>query len=748
MSPSLPAGLTLLLVLFAGPAAAQQVTDLSDTPLKPHDKAELDRREALSLYGLAAQHEQQSRLPDALRVYEQALKLDPESAAIRRALVTLYLALDRQEEALAACKRIVAIDAEDFDTWLTYGRQLKLLDREAEARKAFASAALCKGLPEHPEAHLNVLFELGVLHHKAKAYREAEAAFRQVVAILERPSATLEQGNMSREELSGQVADTYERIGTICLEAKQVERAVEAFRAAQRSDPARGPRLSYNLAEVMVSLKRDEDALKYLDQYLVRQPEKIDGYELKLKLLHRLGRSKEALTALEQHARDDQYNNALKLLLAREYQNAGKRADAEKIYAKMLVTPSVEVYRGLFGLYRAEGAVGTRKLFERLNEAVSKAMPDDRKQVADADQAAHARAMLAVLRADRELVKTLLPLASEGILKGKFVAYRTRVFLAALAERTEQLDVAETLYRSCLDGDGRIRDFGERKQAEAEVYGGLLRVLNQGRKYEELVIVCKQGLEFADAGNRVLFHLDMALAQLGLGHGKEAIEAANAAVDAASDKERLACRRSRAWMLSQLDRVKEAETECLELLKEYKGDDEIRSIRLALASIYSEAKQHEKSEEQLLMVLDVDPLDAHALNDLGYQWADRNHKLAEAERMIRKAIELDRQQRGNKDALGLEVERDNAAYVDSLGWVLYRRGRFKEASVELEKATQLPDGGRDPVVWDHLGDAYRSLKDKKKAAEAYRKALRLFEERHRVRREERAREIETKLKRL
>ncbi len=77
------------------------------------------------------------------------------------------------------------------------------------------------------------------------------------------------------------------------------------------------------------------------------------------------------------------------------------------------------------------------------------------------------------------------------------------------------------------------------------------------------------------------------------------------------------------------------------------------------------------------------------MNDLGYLWADENRHLSRAMKMIRKAV---------------EAEPDNGAYRDSLGWVLYRLGRYEEAIAELEKAAERqPDG----VIFDHLGDAYR-----------------------------------------
>jgi Flp pilus assembly protein TadD len=121
--------------------------------------------------------------------------------------------------------------------------------------------------------------------------------------------------------------------------------------------------------------------------------------------------------------------------------------------------------------------------------------------------------------------------------------------------------------------------------------------------------------------------------------------------------------------------------------------------------------------------------------------------LTEAERMIRKAIEVDRHQRSSAKVIGpdsLDSDRDNAAYVDSLGWVLFRRGDLKGARAELEKASALPDGDDDPVVWDHLADVLFRLGDKDRATRAWRKALGLFDAGSRPK-DDRYREIQQKL---
>jgi tetratricopeptide (TPR) repeat protein len=157
-------------------------------------------------------------------------------------------------------------------------------------------------------------------------------------------------------------------------------------------------------------------------------------------------------------------------------------------------------------------------------------------------------------------------------------------------------------------------------------------------------------------------------------------------------------------------------------------------------------KNHEKSEALLKQILEADPADATANNDLGYQWADRSHNLAEAEKLILKALDLDQKLRDTSNRLTFEAE--NAAYIDSLGWVMFRQGKLKEARQELEKASNLPEGSDDPVVWDHLGDVYFSLKEKQKSLESYLKAINLYQVVRTRRDAERVKDIKQKIELL
>ena len=153
------------------------------------------------------------------------------------------------------------------------------------------------------------------------------------------------------------------------------------------------------------------------------------------------------------------------------------------------------------------------------------------------------------------------------------------------------------------------------------------------------------------------------------------------------------------------------------MLKDAANPEDVRQVRHTLSVVYSAAHDFTKAEEQLHILLEADANDATANNDLGYLWADQGKKLEQAEKLIRKAIELDRKQRITGTNLGTDDDRDNWAYVDSLGWVLFRRGQHEAVRKELEKAVMLPDGIEDPTVWDHLGDVCARLGDKAKARE-------------------------------
>ena len=69
------------------------------------------------------------------------------------------------------------------------------------------------------------------------------------------------------------------------------------------------------------------------------------------------------------------------------------------------------------------------------------------------------------------------------------------------------------------------------------------------------------------------------------------------------------------------------------------------------------------------------------------------------------------------------ISPDNGAYLDSLGWVYYKKGMYKKALQYLEKAAVQFE---DPVIFDHLGDVYNKLNEKENALKNWRRSLELL----------------------
>jgi tetratricopeptide (TPR) repeat protein len=734
-----------LLGVWLGSAAAQAPSGIEEpvpyVPLRPQTRRELARREALELYGLGLVRQHQDRLIEATRTFEDALRLDPEATAVYKALIPLYAVLSRKDDTLAACQKVLDLDPGDYETWAIYARQLRSLGRLPEARKAFAKGLACPGLAEHVDLRLQLYYDLGALSEETQDYDQALTAFTELARILDNPQTPLELGTTSTTNLAEEAASTYERIFNICIQAGQYDRALQIFGEGQAKHPELGRRLNFSLAKVYRARGQLDKALGYLDEYLKSQPTGGEAYELRSKILEQLGRAGEVLPALEKYAARDRFNVALHLLLARQYAAAGQVANAEKLYQALAEqAPTAEIFRGLFALYRQRRDMDAAVTL--LDEALGKAEKNSSPPAGDAQAAAKARAMVTALRDDPELIRALLPAAQQALLHGRELHPQMRYFMAVLAARAQQLDEAEYFYRQCL------RSLRRDPQREIAVYSGLIRVLWTGHKYDTMVEVCRSGLARARATNHLLFRQYLSRALVMLGKVEEAIAEADKAVEIADDENRLEMRLNRISVLTQAEHHTQAVAQAQAMLQEFSQPEQIRAIRDSLHNVYAAMRDFPKAEEQLHLILEADPNDATANNNLGYLWADQGRNLDEAERLIRKAVDLDREQKRIGSAVTIEGDGDNAAFVDSLGWVLFRKGRLEEAHTWLEKATELARGEDDPTVWDHLGDVYFRLRKIAEARGAWQKSLLLYESEKQRRADLHYKEVKHKLELL
>jgi tetratricopeptide (TPR) repeat protein len=129
-------------------------------------------------------------------------------------------------------------------------------------------------------------------------------------------------------------------------------------------------------------------------------------------------------------------------------------------------------------------------------------------------------------------------------------------------------------------------------------------------------------------------------------------------------------------------------------------------IHYARAISYERLDKWDQAEVDFRAALDLNPDQPQVLNYLGYSLVEKQINLVEALDMIERAV---------------RARPDSGFIVDSLGWVLYRLGRYDEAVAHMERAVELL--AVDPVVNDHLGDVYWAVGRKREAEFQWSRAL-------------------------
>jgi tetratricopeptide (TPR) repeat protein len=161
-----------------------------------------------------------------------------------------------------------------------------------------------------------------------------------------------------------------------------------------------------------------------------------------------------------------------------------------------------------------------------------------------------------------------------------------------------------------------------------------------------------------------------------------------------------------AQVYSQAKRYGDAEQAVRKSLDMTPNADDQEYALYVLGSIYERQKRYDLAEETFKKVLSVNPLNSSAANYLGYMLADRGVRLEESVNYIKKALEL---------------EPNNGAYLDSLGWAYFKMNRYDLAEPHLEKAARLIQN--DPTIREHLGNLYLRMGKPAMAQEEWERAL-------------------------
>ncbi len=127
-----------------------------------------------------------------------------------------------------------------------------------------------------------------------------------------------------------------------------------------------------------------------------------------------------------------------------------------------------------------------------------------------------------------------------------------------------------------------------------------------------------------------------------------------------------------------------------------------------LGSLYIELPDRDKAVSYFKRSIEMDPGNDGSLNSLGYMYAEDGVNLDEAVALVQRALDIDP---------------ENGAYLDSLGWAYYKKGDYEKARLFLERALSFM---QDPIIYDHLGDAYLRMNDTATALQHWEKSLEML----------------------
>jgi tetratricopeptide (TPR) repeat protein len=473
-------------------------------------------------------------------------------------------------------------------------------------------------------------------------------------------------------------ADLACRVAVLLTREDDFPQAIDVLKDAVKANPnASQPLLQ--LAFIYAKyLRRTDQALDYINRAIALDPHNIDAYERLCEIALAAGDEKKALQSLDRAAATTNDDPVFWVRLG-------------KLYASIVIRPerppTVDQTARINEIFRrAAGHAGDNAAilkdvadYYAATQQVKEAIPLYLRLLELEPDDSNAREKLAtgfVLTNQRDKAVQML----EEIIKEDPEKYQPYDLLAGLLD-----DAARALER-------------EKKTDQAKA-----AFAKAAANYEQSLIINP---------SRVSPYLH--LAELLLGPLKENERAAKVLGEA---RERFPRTPEIVYYLAIAQREAKHYQEAVATFEEALRDAEAEGAEIANARFYfdygaaaDQAGLYDKAADLFKKSIAVDPANAaDAYNYLAYMWAEHNMHLEEAEEMVKLALQLDP---------------NNGAYIDTLGWLEFRQGKFDQALSELLRAEQKLTRD-DPVVLEHIGDTCAKLNKVAQAVDAWQKALSL-----------------------
>lgn len=479
----------------------------------------------------------------------------------------------------------------------------------------------------------------------------------------------LEAAKLSRDP---RVAERATRIALFARDNVTTEQALSLWTQLEPVHPER-----WEVEALMhIRAKRDNQALEVFDRRLSEGTDQGEAYRRIVSILTAEGQSGLTLmhSVAQRHAEDAEGWIALAQLAMHFKQFDTAQAALRKVIR--LQPERKEAYLMLAGTHFSLGQID-----EGLSEvrAAVEHFPDDQSLRLN-----YARALIEARRYDE--ARPLI----QGLLRKNPDDADLRFTVALLALETNDLGTAERELRT-------LHKIPERADAAAYYLGRLYERRGDEKAARDWYGRVRQGEARLDA---IIRSATLDARQGRLDQARADLVKARAKTHTTEEQVRL--------FLAEADLVKQSGqlAAALDLLDEalriHPGEPDLLYTRAMLAD---RLDRFEEAEANLRAILAQDHDHPEALNALGYTLAQRNIRLDEAFELIDKALKL---------------SPNNPAFLDSMGWVLFRQGKPAEAEGFLRRAyAREPDG----EIAAHLVEVLMSLDRHEEARKLLAEAL-------------------------
>lgn len=468
------------------------------------------------------------------------------------------------------------------------------------------------------------------------------------------------------------------RVATLLTRQGDVPRAVDVLKDAIKAKPNESA--SYlQLAFIYAKhLRKMDQALKYASQAVVLDPKNIETWQRLFEIEVALGDPRKAFSALDRAKAVETDDALFWIRLGKLYASLVFRSDNQ---------------------WKPEDVRRVNEIFERA-AALSKDDASMLKEVADyyaaSQQIQQAIPLyLRVLELEPEDANAREKLATSFILtndRPKAIEMLEQI-IQAHPENANSYDLLAQL----LDDDARalLRE-NQTERAKAEF-------ARSAANYEQSILI-----------NPTRATSYLRLAQLLIGPVKDPARAIKLLAEA---RLRFSETPEFTYLLALAQREARESAKAVATFEEALHEAENNGSEFINARFYfdyaiaaDQAGLRDKAADLLRQSITADPANsAEAYNYLAYMWAEQNAHLDEAEDAAKHALDFDA---------------NNGAYLDTLGWVYYRKGKFHDALSELLRAEQNLQRS-DAVVFEHIGDVYAKLNRVPQALDYWQKAIAL-----------------------